>query len=111
MEALSKGIKEIGKTEAEGIICSPMFKWRDGDSANEYCTKTTDSTSLLNRIEKLIQSSMFLILPGSLGTLEEFLCVLTNEYVRHDEHPTPCIVAYRNPWEKAINGLADSIPV
>lgn len=113
MEASSKGYIENNGIESIGIICSPKFTWREngGKTGNKYITKTIDSSSLLNRLELLLKSKMFLILPGSLGTLQEFISLLTEEYANNKEENDCCIVAFRKPWENVINSIKDDVKI
>ncbi|KAG5466773.1 hypothetical protein LSCM1_00950 [Leishmania martiniquensis] len=119
MEATSKGAREVkdvaavgspaASVEVVGIVVSELFPDRQIEG-NRYLTKLLDSTSLLHRIEQLTTSSRyFIILPGTIGTLQEMVTIWVQKIVHPRELPMPVIVAFRDPWEKCCQGITESL--
>ncbi|GET92709.1 ribosomal protein L32-like protein [Leishmania tarentolae] len=119
MEAVSKGAREVkdaaaagsvaASVEVVGVVVSEVFPDRLTEG-NKYLTKILDSTSMLHRIEQLTtQSRYFIVLPGTTGTLQEFVTIWVQKIIHPSDLPTPVIVAFRDPWEKCCQGITDSL--
>merc|ERR1719473_1257613 len=100
-------MKDAKVTEAttEGIICPSMFPLR-GLQGNKHLTKITKVNTIAQRIGKLASSTSFIILPGSIGTLTEFVYVW-NQSVLTGKDLT--ILAFRSPWEATCKSIASHL--
>eukprot|EP00742_Colponemidia_sp_Colp-10_P000982 GILJ01001064.1.p1 GENE.GILJ01001064.1~~GILJ01001064.1.p1 ORF type:complete len:186 (-),score=24.56 GILJ01001064.1:29-586(-) len=104
MEATAKGARAVDGGEARGITVPSLFPDRVADG-NKYLTEEYKATSLVDRLEKLIEPEYFVILPGTVGTLLE-LCLIWNTATIGLLSPAgrrPLILAFRQPWEKFIS--------
>lgn len=117
MEATAKGHRETaaagGMTDlcSEGVIVPTLFK--SGDKSNPFITKTTPTTSLMRRIEHMVESApYFVIMTGNLGTLTELAVAWTKATLAKGKGiAPPRIYAYREPWQKAVTGLIESLRI
>lgn len=121
MEAVSKGARlardaaapasATASIEVTGIVLSEIFPDRVREG-NQYLTKSRDSTSMLHRIEQLTtMSRYFVILPGTLGTLQELLCIWVQKMLHPSDRASPIIIAFRDPWEKCVRGIAETLQI
>lgn len=111
MEGSARGAATVEGSEREGVIVPQLFVRRTG--GNEYLSKVTETPTLLTRIEAMVDASpYFVIMNGTLGTLTEAciiwnIAALTNEFGM----PTPLILLYRDPWEKALTAMAEALNI
>ncbi|KPA86127.1 ribosomal protein L32-like protein [Leptomonas pyrrhocoris] len=121
MEAVSKGAREArdaavpgspaASMEVVGVVVSGLFPDRALEG-NRYLTEMRDSTSMLNRIEQLTtHSRYFLILPGTMGTLQELVTIWVQKVIHPGGLPRPVIVAFRDPWEQCCKGIAETLSI
>ncbi|KPI83637.1 ribosomal protein L32-like protein [Leptomonas seymouri] len=121
MEAVSKGAREArdaaapgspaASIEVVGVVVSGLFPDRALEG-NKYLTEICDSTSMLNRIEQLTSHSRyFLILPGTLGTLQELVTIWVQKVIHPSGLPRPVIVAFRDPWEQCCKGIVETLDI
>lgn len=120
MEAVSKGAREVidaGKAskvsssdpDVVGVVVSQVFPDR-ALSGNKYLTVTKDSSTMMNRVEQLTSlSRYYVILPGTLGTLQELTCIWTLSLIHPKGEPRPVIIAFREPWKKCLEGIAECL--
>lgn len=121
MEAVSKGAGETidagkavtksgyPKPEVIGIVVSEVFPDRV-TTGNKYLTTTLDSTSMMHRIDQLTtMSRYFVILPGTLGTLQELCSIWTLQTLHPKKLPQPVIIAFRHPWKKCMFELQETL--
>jgi len=109
MEGSAKGVS-LAQGNVEGVIVTSLFKARD-TTGNPYLTQVTDTASLLDRIQYIIQNcDYFIVMPGTLGTLTE-LTIAWNIAALADlgQYRPPKIYAYRTPWEKTLLPIAASL--
>lgn len=121
MEATSKGAREArdaaapgspaASIEVVGVVVSGLFPDRALEG-NKYLTQVRHSTSMLNRIEQLTtHSRYFLILPGTMGTLQELTTIWVQKIIHPSGLPRPVIVAFRDPWEQCCRGIGESLDI
>lgn len=67
MEAASKGATEEGG-EAIGITCATF----PSTKGNEYLTTTVVANDIFDRLRELMDSDLFIIMKGGIGTLSKF---------------------------------------
>ncbi|KAK7199096.1 ribosomal protein L32-like protein [Novymonas esmeraldas] len=119
MEATSKGAREArdaaaagspaASVEVVGIVVSELFPDRFTEG-NKYLTQVLDSTSMLHRIEQLTtKSRYFVVLPGTIGTLQELVTIWVQKSIHPGGRPAPVILAFRDPWERCCQGIIDSL--
>lgn len=125
MEAVSEGARNVVDTlaaaaaesgesssqekrpEVIGIVVNGQFPDR-ALSGNKFLTQCVDAPNFPRRVEILAsQSRYFVILPGTLGTLQELSTVWTLSYIHPSGLPRPVILAFRDPWEKVVKSLTD----
>jgi uncharacterized protein (TIGR00730 family) len=118
MEAVSEGARNVvdslaadGATEKRpdviGIVVNGQFPDRDL-TGNKFLTQCVDAPNFPRRVEILAsQSRYFVILPGTLGTLQELSTVWTLSYIHPSGLPRPVILAFRDPWEKVVKSLTE----
>lgn len=125
MEAVSKGARHVvdqqrhascsdavssrNAPEVIGILVPGQFPDRKL-VGNPYLTKSVDAETFPRRVEILCSMSRYyVILPGTLGTLQE----LTQIWILSLLHPAaldrPLIIAFRDPWEKLLQTIAESL--
>eukprot|EP01107_Rhizomastix_libera_P009983 TRINITY_DN2622_c0_g1_i1.p1 TRINITY_DN2622_c0_g1~~TRINITY_DN2622_c0_g1_i1.p1 ORF type:complete len:131 (+),score=27.67 TRINITY_DN2622_c0_g1_i1:68-460(+) len=96
----------------EGVVVPTVFIERHEKlgGANKELTTHIDATSLWDRLDILLHSSsIFVILPGSIGTLQEFIniwseCILTRFHCGRAAR----VIAWRRPWEKLVHSLRET---
>lgn len=107
MSGSAKGATEAGG-ECYGVVVSKVFveRHRNG-GANRFLTGAIDTDTILERIALLASSDTFVVLPGHLGTLQEFVTVWTDANLSHcfGARP-PRIFAWRKPWESVACTVA-----
>lgn len=113
MEAVSKGAREvvdqlpestINKPEVVGVLVPGQFPDRKL-VGNRFLTTSIDAENMPRRVEMLTAlSRYYVILPGTLGTLQE----LTQIWILSLLHPgiRPVIICFRDPWEQLITSVA-----
>ncbi|KAK8799709.1 hypothetical protein WA158_006257 [Blastocystis sp. Blastoise] len=111
MEATAKGAKENGGN-AIGIIVPTVLIHRDPEG-NQYLTSNIKEKTLNDRINKLIEiGDAYIILPGSLGTLNEFLYVMTTIYISSDSNTQKKpVIAFSKPWKDIWNTSAKELNI
>ena len=125
MEACAKGFSSVPPPAAsdgpapsvcEGVIVPALFASRSPDG-NPHLTKVTKAATILDRLAVLMRRArVFLVLPGTLGTLTELVLALQLAAVEAARPVAsapgggrpgpPRIFALRDPWEKTIGGVA-----
>ncbi|KAH3768067.1 DNA-binding protein [Pelomyxa schiedti] len=113
MEATAIGAKAVGGSSF-GIVVPSLFLQRHKmGGANSSLTGVIDTPSLISRIEKLVSSSAtFVVLPGSLGTLQELVTVWNEAHLSRSNNSTPPrIFVWRDPWEKIMQNLMETLAV
>lgn len=104
MEAASKGAVEAG-AEAIGVT---VDLW--GRNANKYVTKEIKCASLLERINKLIESGDgYVVLQGGTGTLLELAAVW--EYMNKDLMKIKPLVCHSDIWKTIINKMNEQMKI
>lgn len=118
MEAVSEGARHVvdklasdapdeKRPEVIGIVVNGQFPDRDL-KGNKFLTQSVDAPNFPRRVEILAsQSRYFVILPGTLGTLQELATVWTLSYIHPSGLPKPVILAFRDPWEKVVTSLTE----
>lgn len=102
MEAASKGAVEAG-AEAIGVT---VDLW--GRNANKYVTKEIKCASLLERINKLIESGDgYVVLQGGTGTLLELAAVW--EYMNKDLMNIKPLVCHSDIWKTIVNKMNEQM--
>lgn len=92
MEAVSAGARASG-ANVIGVLASEVFPGRSGP--NGHLTTTVDASTIAQRIQKLVDmADIAIVLPGSLGTLAEFLVAWNTAFVAQfsGTPPLPVIV-------------------
>lgn len=108
MEAISKGANDAGG-EAIGVTAPTLFPGRPG--ANPYVTREIVAGSLMERIDTLTGlASGIVVLPGSIGTLAEFVIAWNLNHVNRLNEgmrlPTVAVGdGWRRLWELATGSL------
>lgn len=127
MEAVSKGAREVvdkakagsndndvaaasaASCEVIGVVVSEVFPDRV-THGNPFLTDTRDSTGMLERIDQLTRlARYYVILPGTMGTLQELTCIWTLSVLHPKDRPRPVIIAFRDPWERCVAGIMQSL--
>eukprot|EP00457_Paulinella_chromatophora_P013570 gb/GEZN01013890.1/.p1 GENE.gb/GEZN01013890.1/~~gb/GEZN01013890.1/.p1 ORF type:complete len:305 (-),score=47.13 gb/GEZN01013890.1/:71-919(-) len=111
MEAVAMGVKqsETQGAAVEGVICPSAFPSR-GMHGNSFLSKETKTASISQRLSKLVSSSnKFVILPGALGTLMEFIYVWNLSQMGPTEAKGLTIIAFRDPWQKVCLDLSHTL--
>lgn len=121
MEAVSEGARKVVDTmeqsgaadrpEVLGIVVNGQFPDR-ALSGNKFLTQSVDAPNFPRRVELLAsQSRYFVILPGTLGTLQELSTVWTLAYIHPNGLPKPVILAFRDPWERLIASVSEILKI
>eukprot|EP00727_Mastigamoeba_balamuthi_P010950 m51a1_g6478 hypothetical protein (274) ;mRNA; r:105210-107172 len=114
MEATALGAKQAGG-RSYGVVVPKLFVERHRlHGANPNLTGVIATTSLLERIDVLLHGAhdAIVVLPGSLGTLQEIVCAWTElklAPMHSGPKPPKRVLAWENPWRKVIEGIADSL--
>lgn len=115
MEAVSKGAREVvdasdkstAPVAVRGILVPGQFPDR-ALVGNRYLTESVDAVNFPRRVEILTaEARYYVILPGTLGTLQELTTIWTLSMIHHSSLPRPLILAFRDPWEKLILSVAE----
>tara|TARA_Y100000589_G_scaffold324416_1_gene360583 strand:+ start:557 stop:1084 length:528 start_codon:yes stop_codon:yes gene_type:complete len=97
MAAVSRGAHSEGGI-VRGII-SKTFSFRSGE--NPWLTHTVEAENSIERLQiMLTECDVAIALPGSIGTLNEILMLLTLWKVRESEMP---LIAWKKPYENLLN--------
>jgi predicted Rossmann-fold nucleotide-binding protein len=121
MEAVSEGARKVvdamerdgieDRPEVVGIVVNGQFPDR-ALSGNPFLTKSVDAPNFPRRVELLAsQSRYYVILPGTLGTLQELSTVWTLSYIHPSGLPKPVILAFRDPWEKVVASVTELLNI
>jgi uncharacterized protein (TIGR00730 family) len=97
MEAASRGSVEEGG-EAIGVTCATF----PSTKGNEYLTTTVVANDIFDRLRVLMDSDLFIIMKGGIGTLSEFF--LLWDIIRKQKN-SPKIILVGDHWERIINSL------
>eukprot|EP01135_Chromosphaera_perkinsii_P001154 Nk52_evm11s159 gene=Nk52_evmTU11s159 len=137
MEGMSKGIHDQSKQGqssgcAVGITVPPLFTHRkDG---NEYLKYKVPTEDIDHRLMYLCNnSSVYIALPGSIGTLNEIIYMYNKLHLntlkeqvqkesatsspppattdQQPQHEQPLLVLYRKPWEGIMTMLAKELDI
>ncbi|ORC92328.1 putative ribosomal protein L32-like protein [Trypanosoma theileri] len=120
MEAVSQGARETIQQQGQktdlppqviGVTASVVFPHRN-PRGNKYLTRQIDASSIMERIQHVISMSRyFVVLPGSLGSLQELICIWILSLLQREGIPKPVIIAFRDPWEKCILDVCRTLNV
>ena len=101
MEEVSRGAKGAGGS----TIGVTYYKYGDtsGKSANPYVDKEVVTDNVFRRIEAMLESDAFIILPGGTGTLLELAAVL--EHINKGLMPPKPVIAVGDCWKNMMSGL------
>jgi len=108
MEAVSRGARDRGGTVL-GVTAPEVFPDRAG--ANEFVSHERPAVHLLDRIHDMTRMSAATItLPGSLGTLTEFVAAWNLAFVARfsGTKPKP-LIAVGEPWASLVDQLATTL--
>jgi uncharacterized protein (TIGR00725 family) len=111
MEALSKGASEEKCPIIAGVLVPAVFPKRK--NGNDYLTIKIEEKSIEQRLATLVGgASAFIVLPGSIGTLTEFIMAWNTAVLAplSGNRPPP-IIAFKDPWEAVINGIQSTLKV
>ncbi|KEG07914.1 putative ribosomal protein L32-like protein [Trypanosoma grayi] len=66
----------------------------------------------MERVHRLTSMSRYyVVLPGSLGSLQETVCIWTISMLQRDGLPRPVILVFRDPWERCLRDVAAALRV
>ena len=101
-----------GHGKVRGVISPPVFIQRDL-LGNEYLTEVAVARSLPERISKLvIDSQIFVVCPGTIGTLSELLLAWNLSSLKPVCGAVPPrVFLTRNPWEQVVKNLYQSLNI
>jgi uncharacterized protein (TIGR00730 family) len=110
MEGISKGAREVSDAEVVGVTVPTLFPLRSMDG-NPYLTKVIEETSLLSRIDRMMQRSpkAKIGLPGTLGTLTEIMCAWNVAALAPIGSYTPSKLILWRYWEKIVSCACESM--
>ena len=110
MEASSKGAKEAGG-ESYGVVVPPLFVRRHlNGGANGYLTGAIPTHSIVERVGILASSSMYIVLPGHMGTFQELATIWNNASIdKNTGKSVAKIYAWNNPWKEFCKYTYDTI--
>ena len=97
MEAVSMGCKK-SKGHSVGV-CIKGHVIDNSVKPNKHNGEIILADSLLQRIEMLLESDAVIILDGSLGTLQELVCALANNYLSKK----PKIIIFSKKFKDVVN--------
>ncbi len=106
MEAVSFGARDEGG-DVVGVLAPSVFPGRD--RSNAYLTSSVEATTIAQRIQTLVDmADVAITLPGSLGTLAEFLVAWNRSFVApfSDSHPLP-LIAVGSGWRRLAAMLSE----
>jgi len=105
MEAVSAGARSEGGSVV-GVLAPSVFPGRSGP--NDHLTSSVDATTIAARIQALVDmADVAITLPGSLGTLAEFLVAWNTAFVApfSNRDPLP-LIAVGGEWRRLAEILA-----
>jgi len=116
MEATAEGARAAGG-RAYGIVVPSVFLARHATGgANKFLTGAVPEPSLTRRVDMLCHGAngkgiaFFVVMPGTLGTLHEFITIWDESSIaRFSGELPPIIFAWRDPWEKLAHVMHDSL--
>ena len=106
MEASSKGHSLCGKNNTQGVIVSSTFTSRP--KGNQYLSNVIDTSCLSERLGVLTDKNdvkLYIVLPGTLGTLTELVLVMCKMYIGEIDKSKVKMFVWRNPFESVIDNL------
>lgn len=108
MEAISRGAAEAGG-HVVGVTAPALFPNREG--ANRWVTEEVPHSTLLNRIDDLVENSAAaIVLPGSIGTLAEMTAFWNNAFISRFSGAVPRpLIAVGDPWSSLVPQLAETL--
>ena len=111
MKASSHGGSD-GHGAVRGVIAPPVFPQRD-IYGNEFSTELSVARSLPERLSRLVMDSeIFVVCPGTIGTLAELLLAWNLSSLKPVcGAVSPRVFLMRNPWEKVVNDLQQSLNI
>lgn len=101
MEAANKGCYE-NNGHSIGVVCA-TFKSTKG---NEYLTDKIVANDLFDRLRILLDSDVFIVQKGGIGTLAEVFILL--DIIRKLDNP-PVVYLIGDHWYKIIDSIEDLI--
>lgn len=106
MEGVSEGAA-AGGVPVVGVLVQNIF----GAQGNAFLTEAVSTSSLLSRIDTMVQrAASFIVLPGTLGTLVELVAVLNIATLAPlGEYEPPLIVAWRDPWHATLAAVESTL--
>ena len=109
MKASSCGGRE-GEGVVRGVIAPPVFPQRD-IFGNEFLTEVSIARSLPERLSRLVlDSQIFLVCPGTIGTLAELLLAWNLSSLKPISGAVPPrVFLMRDPWELVVKNLHQSL--
>ena len=109
MKASSCGGRE-GEGVVRGVIAPPVFPQRD-IFGNEFLTEVSIARSLPERLLRLVlDSQIFLVCPGTIGTLAELLLAWNLSSLKPVSGAVPPrVFLMRDPWELVVKNLHQSL--
>ncbi len=107
MEAVSAGARSAGG-EVVGVLATEVFPGRSGP--NGHLTGSVDAGTIAERIHLLVDmADAAIVLPGSLGTLAEFLVAWNTAFVAQFSatQPLPVLVVGEE-WKKLAENIGEN---
>ena len=111
MKASSHGGSD-GQGAVRGVISPAVFPQRDL-FGNEFLTEVFVARSLPERLSNLvIDSQIFVVCPGTIGTLAEFLLAWNLSSLKPVCGAVPPrVFLMRDPWKQVVNNLQQSLNI
>ena len=106
------GVVKPPEPQVTGILVPGQFPDRHTEG-NRFLTNAIDAPNFPRRVEMLTsESRYYVVLPGTLGTLQEFVSIWILSVIHHPSLPKPVIIAFRDPWESVVQhlGVALKLP-
>ena len=114
MEGVSKGAASARNSNVtiEGVLVPSQFPDR-GREGNPYLTKRYYADTLIERVGRLIHSSeVFIVLPGSIGSMAELVAVWNDDYCNRfkgGDNKRALVVCWREPWQQFIDAVIQTL--
>lgn len=106
LDEASEAAAAAAAPKVTGILVPGQFPDRD-TVGNRFLTHSIDAPNFPRRVEMLTsESRYYVVLPGTLGTLQEFVSIWILSVIHHPSLLKPVIIAFRDPWESVVQHLA-----